>query len=268
TVPVTLATLHTCCHHNARTCKCSMQIYLDACSVLVLITESVTVAKGKDSCEGLCDGYYRIADATSVFLLIILLFLVSVMMLYGVLKYRERLLIPFLVLQILDLCLRVLNLFNFYVDLSAYSSYKTNTNQLVRSYPQAYPFSLHIFCDSILKLKSSLHPHLGLFAGQNKRGINHSLFFWGEQFGLWPNTFTKSQFTATTFQLFRVGVVLFQAYMINCVWKCYKYIQAHNESCTIGVCTVYNLSEKTVLPTYDEVLQLPLKEAPPPYMPV
>ncbi|XP_064408335.1 lysosomal-associated transmembrane protein 5 [Latimeria chalumnae] len=217
--PPDLLNAYRCCCVHVRTASVVLALFYMACSVLVLITESVTVAKGKDSCEGLCDGYYRIADATSVFLLIILLFLVSVMMLYGVLKYRERLLIPFLVLQILDLCLRVLNLFNFYVDLSAYSSYKTNTNQLMDV--------------------------------QEKPQINSQ-----EMYYLLSST------------LFSITLLFIKAYMINCVWKCYKYIQAHNESCTIGVCTVYNLSEKTVLPTYDEVLQLPLKEAPPPYMPV
>ncbi|XP_042741538.1 lysosomal-associated transmembrane protein 5 isoform X2 [Lagopus leucura] len=124
-------------------------------SILLLIEYSLEVASGKGYCKDLGKDYYRIADVTTSFLLIIMLFVISFNLLFGVVKKRERLLIPFLALQVMDFLLSLLTMFSSYIQVPAtvpVSSLRHTKEHLKTPF---LALQLLDFCLSILTLCSS-----------------------------------------------------------------------------------------------------------------
>ncbi|XP_007893262.1 lysosomal-associated transmembrane protein 4B [Callorhinchus milii] len=64
-----------------------------------------------------------------------------------------------------------------------------------------------------------------------------------------------------------IGVILaFKAYLIGCVWNCYRYINSRNSSDVLVYVTTNDTA--VLLPPYEEAVMMPVKEPPPPYMSV
>ncbi|XP_078073133.1 lysosomal-associated transmembrane protein 4B [Mustelus asterias] len=61
-----------------------------------------------------------------------------------------------------------------------------------------------------------------------------------------------------------VGIILaFKAYLIGCVWNCYRYINGRHSADVL----VYVTNDTAILlPPNDEAMMIPTKDSPPPYM--
>ncbi|NXC14273.1 LAPM5 protein, partial [Corythaeola cristata] len=217
-------------------------------SVLLLIEYSLEVARGKGFCKDLDKDYYRIADVITSFLLIIMLFVISFNLLLGVVKKRERLLIPFLALQVMDFLLSLLTMFSSYIQVPAIVS----ASSLSHTGHSKIPFlalQLLDFCLSILTLCSSymeVPTYLSLKSSDNGGFLPTLEKLPTEEYAKVMATFTIAF----------IAVLFLKAYMFKCVLSCFKYIKASKrEEVKIDPRAV----EKAVLPSYEEALELPSK---------
>ncbi|CAM9786340.1 unnamed protein product [Bubo scandiacus] len=244
-----------CCFFNIKTATVALGIFHMVMSVLLLIEYSLEVAGGKGFCKDLDKDYYRIADIITSFLLIIMLFVISFNLLLGVVKKRERLLIPFLALQVIDFLLSLLTMFCSYMQVPVIAS----VSSLSHTGHSKIPFlalQLLDFCLSILTLCSSymeVPTYLSLKSSDNG-GFLPTL----EK--LPTEEYAK---VMVTFTIAFIAVLFLKAYMFKCVLSCFKYIKASKRE---EVKVDPQAAEKAVLPSYEEALELPSKESPPPYV--
>ncbi|KAM9605691.1 lysosomal-associated transmembrane protein 5 isoform 2-T2 [Morphnus guianensis] len=244
-----------CCFFNIKTATVALGIFHMVMSVLLLIEYSLEVASGKGFCKDLDKDYYRIADVITSFLLIIMLFVISFNLLLGVVKKRERLLIPFLALQVMDFLLSLLTMFSSYIQVPAIISVSSLSHTGYSKIP-FLALQLLDFCLSILTLCSSymeVPTYLSLKSSDNG-GFLPTL----EK--LPTEEYAK---VMVTFTIAFIAVLFLKAYMFKCVLSCFKYIKASKrEEVKVDPQAV----EKAVLPSYEEALELPSKESPPPYV--
>ncbi|XP_063275019.1 lysosomal-associated transmembrane protein 5 isoform X1 [Prinia subflava] len=247
-----------CCCFNIKTATVALGIFHMVMSVLLLIEYSLEVANGKGFCRDLDKDYYRIADVTTSFLLILMLFVISFHLLLGVLKNRERLLIPFLALQVIDFLLSLLTMFSSYIQVPVIISVSSLGHTQGHSRIPLLALQLLDFCLSILTLCSSymeVPTYLSL-KPVDSRGSPPAL----EK--LPTEEYAK---VMITFTIAFVAVLLLKAYMFKCVLSCFKYIKASRRE---EVKVEPQAVEKAVLPSYEEALELPSKDSPPPYVTV
>ncbi|NXU52918.1 LAPM5 protein, partial [Turnix velox] len=217
-------------------------------SVLLLIEYSLEVASGKGFCKDLDKDYYRIADIITSFLLIIILFVISFSLLLGVVKKRERLLIPFLALQIMDFLLSLLAMFSSYIKVPAIVSV-SSFGHMEHSKMPFQALQLLDFCLSILTLCSSYMEVPTYF---NLKSSDSGRFFPALE-KLPTEKYTK---VMVTFTIAFIAVLFLKAYMFKCVLSCFKYIKASKMK---EVKVTLQAVEKAVLPSYEEALELPSK---------
>ncbi|XP_074018242.1 lysosomal-associated transmembrane protein 5 [Numenius arquata] len=245
-----------CCFFNIKTATVALGIFHMVMSVLLLIEYSLEVASGKGFCKDLDKDYYRIADVITSFLLIIMLFIISFNLLLGVVKKRERLLIPFLALQVMDFLLSLLTMFSSYIQVPVIISVSSLSHTQGHSKIPFLALQLLDFCLSILTLCSSymeVPTYLSLKSADNG-GFLPTL----EK--LPTEEYAK---VMVTFTIAFIAVLFLKAYMFKCVLSCFKYIKASKrKEVTVDPQAV----EKGVLPSYEEALEFPSKEPPPPYV--
>ncbi|NWU21599.1 LAPM5 protein, partial [Dyaphorophyia castanea] len=217
-------------------------------SVLLLIEYSLEVANGKGFCKDLAKDSYRIVDVTTSFLLILMLFVISLHLLLGVLKRRERFLIPFLALQVIDFLLSLLTMFSSYIRVPAVISV-SSLGHTGHSRIPLLALQLLDFCLSILTLCSSymeVPTYLSLQPADSRGSVPALQQLPAEEFAKVMITFTIAF----------LAVLLLKAYMFKCVLSCFKYIRAsRREEAKVEPQAV----EKAVLPSYEEALELPSK---------
>ncbi|KAM8795975.1 lysosomal-associated transmembrane protein 5 [Eudromia elegans] len=255
-----------CCCFNTKMATVALGVFHMVISVLLLIEYSLEVASGKGHCKDLDKDYYRTAEVITSFLLIIMLFVISFNLLLGVVKRRERLLIPFLALQIMDFLLSLLTMFSSYLRVPAIislSSLRHTVENLVLFSPvlqghSKAPFlalQLLDFCLSILTLCSSymeVPTYLSLKSSENA-------VFLPTLEKLPKEEYAKIM---VTFTIAFIAVLFLKAYMLKCVLSCFKHIKASKKG---EVKVDPQTAEKAVLPSYEEAVEVPSKESPPPY---
>ncbi|NWV05464.1 LAPM5 protein, partial [Ptilonorhynchus violaceus] len=226
----------------------SLALFSQVMSVLLLIEYSLEVSNGKGFCKDLDKDSYRIADVTSSFLLILVLFVVSSHLLLGVLKKRERLLIPFLALQVVDFLLSVLTMFSSYFRVPAMISV-SSLGHTGHSKIPVLALQLLDFCLSILTLCSSYMeaPTYLSLQPADSGGVLAAL----EK--LPAEEYAK---VVIVFTIAFLAVLFLKAYMFKCVLSCFKHIKSSKmEEAKADPQAV----EKAVLPSYEEALELPSK---------
>ncbi|NXY52485.1 LAPM5 protein, partial [Callaeas wilsoni] len=231
-----------CWEFGPRALNCVFFFVLQVMSILLLIEYSLEVANGKGFCKDLGKDYYRIADVTTSFLLILVLFVISFHLLLGVLKKRERLLIPFLALQVIDFLLSLLTMFSSYIQVPVVISV-SSLGHTGRSRIPLLALQLLDFCLSILTLGSSymeVPTYLSLKPADTRGSLP-------------AEDYAK---VTITFTIAFMAVLFLKAYMFKCVLSCFKYIKASRRE---EVKVEPQAVEKAVLPSYEEALELPSK---------
>uniref|UniRef100_A0A8C8RAZ4 Lysosomal protein transmembrane 5 n=1 Tax=Pelusios castaneus TaxID=367368 RepID=A0A8C8RAZ4_9SAUR len=243
-----------CCCFNIKTATVTLGIYHTVMSVLILIEYSLNVATGKGYCKALDKDYY-IIDITTNFLLIIMLFVVSFHLLYGVMKNRECLLIPFLALQIMDFLFILFTIFSSYMQAPEIQSFTFINHVKPHTKVPFLVVQLLDFCLSVLTLCSS---YLEVPAYLSYHSVHQESLLQSHE-KLSSEEYAK---VMITFTITFIAVLLLKAYMFKCVLRCYKYIKASKRE---EVKVMPEFAEKVMLPSYEEALKLPCKELPPPY---
>uniref|UniRef100_A0A5F9C4D6 Matrilin 1 n=1 Tax=Oryctolagus cuniculus TaxID=9986 RepID=A0A5F9C4D6_RABIT len=218
--PHVAAVRQTCCCFNVRVATTALAIYHVIMSVLLFIEHSVEVAQGKASCRTSKAGYLRIADLISSFLLITMLFAISLSLLIGVVKNREKYLLPFLSLQIMDFLLCLLTLLGSYIELPAYLKFASRS----RTGPSKVPLmtlQLLDFCLSILTLCSS---YMEVPTYLNFKSMNHMNYLPSQE-GMARSQFIKMMII---FSVAFITVLILKVYMFKCVWRCYRLMKCVN----------------------------------------
>ncbi|KAM5246926.1 lysosomal-associated transmembrane protein 5 [Ctenodactylus gundi] len=249
----------TCCCFNVRIATTALAIYHVIMSVLLFIEHAVEVAHGKTSCRISKTLYLRIADLVSSFLLIGMLFAISLSLLVGVVKHRAKLLLPFLSLQIMDFLLCLLTLLGSYIELPAYLRFASRTRPGSSKVP-LMTLQLLDFCLSILTLCSS---YMEVPTYLNFKSMNHMNYLPSHE-GVAHSQFVKMMLI---FSVAFISVLILKVYMFKCVWRCYQLIKSVNLTEERSHAKVL---PKVVLPSYEEAISLPPKSpegepAPPPY---
>nr|XP_014127609.1 lysosomal-associated transmembrane protein 5 isoform X1 [Zonotrichia albicollis] len=245
-----------CCCFNIKTATVALGIFHMVMSILLLIEYSLEVANGKGFCKDLEKDYYRIADITTSFLLILMLFVISFHLLFGVLKMKERFLIPFLALQVIDFLLSLLTMFSSYIQVPAIISVSSLGHTQGHSRTPLLALQLLDFCLSILTLCSS-YMEVPTFLSLKPVESGGSLPALQK---LPAGEYVK---VMITFTIAFVAVLVLKAYMFKCVLSCFKFIKASRRE---EVKVEPHAVEKVVLPSYEEALELPSKDCPPPYV--
>ncbi|XP_016159287.1 PREDICTED: lysosomal-associated transmembrane protein 5 isoform X2 [Ficedula albicollis] len=247
-----------CCCFNIKTATVALGIFHMVMSVLLLIEYSLEVANGKGFCKDLDKDYYRIADITTSFLLILMLFIISFHLLFGVIKMRERFLIPFLALQVIDFLLSLLTMFSSYIQVPVIISVSSSLGHTGHSRTPLLALQLLDFCLSILTLCSS-YMEVPTYLSLKPLDSGGSLPALQK---LPAEEYTR---VMITFTIAFAAVLFLKAYMFKCVLSCFKYIRASSRQ---EVKVEPQAVEKAVLPSYEEALELPSKDSPPPFVKV
>ncbi|XP_074832513.1 lysosomal-associated transmembrane protein 5 [Carettochelys insculpta] len=244
-----------CFCFNIKTGTVFLGIYHMVMSILLLIEYSLEVATGKGCCKALVQDYYVIADITTSFLLIIMLFIISFYLLYGVVKNRERLLIPFLALQIMDFLLTLFAVFSSYIQVPEMLSFMSISHVKAHTKVPFLAVQLLDFCLHILTLCSS---YMEVPTYLSFHSVNQESFLPSHE-KLSSEEYVK---VMIAFTITFIAVLFLKAYMFKCVWSCFKYLKASKRE---EVKVMPEFAEKAMLPSYEEALELPCKELPPPY---
>ncbi|XP_055979153.1 lysosomal-associated transmembrane protein 5 [Sorex fumeus] len=256
--PSTAVVRRTCCCFNVRIATMALAIYHVIMSVLLFIEHAWEVAHGTASCRLSKTSYLRVANLVSSFLLIAMLFVISLSLLMGVVKNREKYLLPFLSLQIMDYLLCLLTLLGSYIELPAYFRFTSRSGRMGPSKVPLMTLQLLDFCLSILTLCSS---YMEVPTYLNFKAMNHMNYLPSQE-GTAHSQFIKMMIILS---IAFVAVLILKVYMFKCVWRCYRLIKFMNSDEERS----RNL-QKVHLPSYEEALTLPYKTpeggpAPPPY---
>ncbi|XP_053563052.1 lysosomal-associated transmembrane protein 5 [Bombina bombina] len=225
-----------------------LSVYHMVMSLILLIEYTIEVIIRKYCCLDVSK-YYHIAEIASSYLLLTALIAINILFIFGILKKRGSLVMPFLSMQIMDFILSCLMLCSTYVILPSYIAANTQDHKLVSQKwkPLNIFLSLLTLCSFYVEIPSYL----------NLKSMNLMNYF--------PHHDSKGYvMTLVFFNLLYISVLFSKVYLIWCVSKCFKHFQQSNIPKFSKDSAPRDLS-KVVLPSYEEAIKMAAIDLPPPY---
>lgn len=129
------------------------------------------------------------------------------------------------------------------------------------AYKQHAAWIIPFFCYQIFDLALNALVAISIVVYPNT--IQDYLLQMPESFPYRDDIMNLSRVCLVLIVLLFIGCILaFKAYLIACVWNCYRYVSGRGTEVLVYVTT----NDTTVLiPPYDEPMAVPFKHAPPPY---
>ncbi|XP_063310517.1 lysosomal-associated transmembrane protein 5 [Pelobates fuscus] len=239
---------------RVRTLAKTLSIYHMILSIVIFTEYSLEVVKRKDCCPDVSK-FYKIADAASSYLLLIVLFAISVLLFCGDLASRASLVIPFFALQFMDLILSALVLCSIYIELPTYIRTKAQGNVAALELTTASTTAINMFL-SLLTLCSS---YAEVPAYLNLQSMNYMNYFMEDN--LASQNFVVD---LITFTLLHFSVLMFKVSMIYSVWKVFKILRTRKQFTSVET-PQPKTTDKDALPSYEDALKMPVIDCPPPY---
>ncbi|KAM4700108.1 lysosomal-associated transmembrane protein 5 [Discoglossus pictus] len=230
----------------------TLSIYHMIMAAILFIEHSAQVISRKSCCPEISK-YYYVVDVASSYLLLFSLFVISILLLWGVLKKRGSLAMPFLALQIMDFILSCLMLLSTYVVLPSYLGASTQDTML-DAQQQAQNWKALDICLSLLTLCSF---YVEVPAYLNLKSMNLMNYF--------PHNDSQKYVTElVAFNLLYVAVLFFKVFLIWCVYRVFKSFQLSKKPKSPKNPMTQDFS-KVKLPSYEEAVKIATKDCPPPY---
>ncbi|XP_071989199.1 lysosomal-associated transmembrane protein 5 isoform X2 [Engystomops pustulosus] len=231
-----------------------LAIYHVGICIILFIKYSLEMGKEKNCCIELSNFNY--IDKMSSYLLLAVLFLISLSLVTGVMMKCGRLVMPFMALQIMDFMLSCLMFFtsDYYIPTKQATFIGSNEaisqvdiQPTVRRYFEMF-LRLMINCSSYAEVPTYL----------NLKPTNYITYF---STSISSEKYIKEIIICS---VLHIAVILYKALMIWCIWKVFKSSHYIGKNSSKDKLFLKEIS-KTALPSYTEATKLESKDLPPPY---
>ncbi|XP_075054210.1 lysosomal-associated transmembrane protein 5 [Mixophyes fleayi] len=231
-----------------------LAIYHGIISIFLFIEYSVEMKKNYCCLE--ISKYNEIVYIGSGYLLLVVLFLISILLLCGIVANRGYLVMPFMALQIMDLILSSLVFCSVYSELPSTKQTIAEDNLAMSRLPTQssawgyFEMSLRVmtFCSCYVEVPNYL----------NLKSINYMNYF------LVNKSSQKYVTRLIIITLLHTAVFLYKVLMIWCLWRVFKSLNASKGNKSKDAPPVQDFS-KVALPSYEEAIKTESKDCPPPY---
>uniref|UniRef100_A0A8C5LM36 Lysosomal protein transmembrane 5 n=1 Tax=Leptobrachium leishanense TaxID=445787 RepID=A0A8C5LM36_9ANUR len=232
----------------------TLAIYHMILCIILFAEHSQEVSRRRNCCPDISK-LYNIADVISSYLLLTVLFTISVALLCGDLMGRAYLVIPFMALQVMDFILSALVLCAIYIELP---TYLRNTQQ-GKSGIQDLESPSRIAINMVISLLTLCSSYAEVPAYLNIKTMNHLNYFLDDNLASKHHTMDL-----ITFTFLHISVIILKASMFYNIWKEFKILR-HMKQVVSDETPQLKTIPKVALPSYEEAIKMPRSDFPPPY---
>ncbi|XP_056413210.1 lysosomal-associated transmembrane protein 5 isoform X2 [Hyla sarda] len=200
--------------------------------------------------------FNNIASTVSSYLLLVVLFLISLSLLIGVKMNRGSLVIPFLAVQTMDFLLSCMIFFTSYSEIPSRQEALIESNKAVSKLDtQSTGWRYFQLCLGLM-ITCSCYVEFPTYL--NLKTSNYLPYF---SVCMSSEKYIKKMII---FLVLHAAVILYKAFMICCIWRFFKGANAFVKNQTNDEHSLKQIS-KTTLPSYKEAVKIEFKDLPPPY---
>ncbi|XP_069828710.1 lysosomal-associated transmembrane protein 5 isoform X2 [Dendropsophus ebraccatus] len=229
-------------------------VYHLGVSIILFIEYTIEMDKKKNFSVELCN--FNNIGVVSSYLLLVVLFLISLSLLIGVRLNHGSLVMPFLALQTMDFILSFLIFFTDYSQVPLRQENFIQSNMAVSKLDaQSTQWGYFQMC---LRMMISCSCYVELPTYLNLKPTNYIPYF------LVSVSSEKYIKKMIVFSVLHAAVISYKAFMICCVWRFFKSTSALMKNQSNEKPSLQEIS-KVALPSYKEALKMESKDPPPPY---